>query len=189
MTSLSLLLWILLGIALQLAVYLGISFWRHWLDYQALHSRAVELNLPVTLKAPPPISEPCVAAWLGFRTFRVDRKAIEDAVQSVCSFYLVPEDGQALPSFLPGQFLTFRLDLPRQTGGSEQIIRCYSLSDAPSRDRYRVSIKRVPPPKGSLFRQAVLPLTFMIRSESAASSRYEPRPDISTLIGALRQSS
>lgn len=149
MTSLSLLLWIVSGIVLQLAIFLGIGFWRHWLDYQALHSRAVELNLPVTQKAPPPISEPFVAAWPGFRTFRVDRKAIEDSAQSVCSFFLVPEDGQPLPPFQPGQFLTFRLDIPAAEGNTEQIVRCYSLSDAPRHDCYRISVKRVPTPEGS----------------------------------------
>jgi ferredoxin-NADP reductase len=56
--------------------------------------------------------------------------------------------GKVLPPFLPGQFLTFRLDVPT-TGGTEQIIRCYSLSDAPRPDSYRVSIKRVLPPEGS----------------------------------------
>lgn len=149
MTSLSLLLWIVLGIALQLAVYLGMSFWRHWLDYRALHSRAAALDLPLTPDAPPPGSEPAVAAWPGFRTFRVERKAVEDAAQSVCSFYLAPQDGQALPPFLPGQFLTFHLELPAAAGGTERITRCYSLSDAPRPDCYRISIKRVPPPKGS----------------------------------------
>ena len=148
MTSLSLLLWIVLGIVLQIAVYLGISFWRHWLDYQALHRRAEELNLPVQ-DVPLPISEPSVAAWPGFRTFRVDRKAVEDAAQSVCSFYLAPEDGQPLPPFLPGQFLTFHLDVPARADGTEQITRCYSLSDTPHPDYYRISIKRVPPPKDS----------------------------------------
>jgi ferredoxin-NADP reductase len=69
---------------------------------------------------------------------------VEDVAHSICSFYLVPEDGKALPGFLPGQFLTFRLDIPTATGGTEQIIRCYSLSDAPRADSYRVSIKRVP---------------------------------------------
>jgi ferredoxin-NADP reductase len=143
MTSLALLLWIVLGIVLQLAIYLGIGFWRHWQDYQALRCRAADL--PVTRDAPPAEE---TTTWPGLRTFRVERKVIEDVAQSVCSFYLVPEDGQLLPPFLPGQFLTFQLDVP--TGeGTEQIIRCYSLSDAPRSDAYRVSIKRVPSPPGS----------------------------------------
>lgn len=148
MTSLSLLLWIVSGIVLQLAIFLGISFWRHWLDYHALRSRAAELDLPAMPNVSSGAEELTVAAWPGFRTFRVDRKVIEDAAQSICSFYLMPEDGQPLPPFLPGQFLTFRLDIPMLAGGTEQVVRCYSLSDAPRSDCYRISIKRVPPPKG-----------------------------------------
>lgn len=159
MTSLSLLLWITLGIALQVALWLGIGFWRHWLEYQALRGGvptpgATDAIAPPAqwLAAPQPVevSEPAVvAAWSGFRSFRVDRKVVEDAAQSICSFYLVPTDRQALPAFLPGQFLTFRLDVPTAAGTSEQIVRCYSLSDAPRADYYRVSIKRVPAPAGS----------------------------------------
>ena len=154
MTSLYLSLWIALGIVLQLALYLGIVFWRHWTGYQTLRSQVADLELPLP-QAVPPTSEKseaqAIAAWTGLRTFRVDSKTVEDAVQSVCSFYLVPEDGEPLPSFLPGQFLTFRLDVPTSAGGSEQIIRCYSLSDAPNPDSYRISIKRVPSPAGSNF--------------------------------------
>lgn len=148
MTSLSLLLWIASGIALQLAVYLSIGFWRHWQGYQALRSGAAELNLPVMPAGSSEEEAPVIAAWPGYRTFRVERKIVEDAAQSVCSFYLVPEDGQALPPYLPGQFLTFRLDLPKATA-TEPILRCYSLSDAPRQDSYRVSIKRALPPAGS----------------------------------------
>jgi len=140
MTSLSLLLWIALGVFLQVALYLAIGFWRHWQEYQTLRG-----GVPTPVEPQPAeVSEPAsVAAWSSFRPFRVERKVVEDAAQSICSFYLVPTDGQALPAFLPGQFLTFRLDLP-----TEQIIRCYSLSDAPRPDYYRVSIKRVPAPVG-----------------------------------------
>ena len=148
MTSLSLLLWIALGIVLQVALYLGIGFWRHWQGYQALRSRATDPAIPVPQEVLPATDEPVLAAWSGYRAFRVERKVVEDAAQSVCSFYLVPEDGQALPTFLPGQFLTFRLEVPAPAGGTEQIIRCYSLSDAPRPDYYRVSIKRVAAPVG-----------------------------------------
>ncbi len=146
MTSLSLLLWIAGGIFLQVATYLVIVFWRHWLDYQNLQGRAAALDLPATVTAPPEDEAPAVAAWQGYRTFRVARRVVEDVAHSICSFYLAPEDGKALPHFLPGQFLTFRLDVPTGTGGTEQIIRCYSLSDAPRSDAYRVSIKRASPP-------------------------------------------
>lgn len=153
MTSLSLSLWIALGVALQLAIYIGIGFWRHWTGYLALRRQVGALDLPATSDRPPVTAEtpeaPGAAAWTGYRPFRVERRIIEDALQSVCSFYLVAEDGKPLPTFLPGQFLTFRLDLPASTGGSESITRCYSLSDAPSPQSYRISIKRVPPPAGS----------------------------------------
>lgn len=148
MTALALLFWIALGVALQLAIFLGISFWRHWRDYDALRRRVVDSGLP---SAEPPREEPAepsAAGWSGWRTFRVERKVVEDGAQSVCSFYLVPEDGQALPSFLPGQFLTFRFDIPTAAGSTEQVTRCYSLSDAPRADHYRISVKRVPAPAG-----------------------------------------
>jgi len=146
MTSLYLLLWIIGGILLQLAIYLGIGFWRHWLDYLALRNSASEMGLTVKPAATAETPEPAVAAWSGLRTFRVKRKAFEDAEQDICSFDLVPEDGLALAPFLPGQFLTFRLDIPSATGDLVPTTRCYSLSDAPHDGHYRVSIKRAPPP-------------------------------------------
>ncbi|MFH1493535.1 MAG: 2Fe-2S iron-sulfur cluster-binding protein [Pseudomonadota bacterium] len=146
MTSLSLSLWIVLGIALQLALWLGIVFWRHWRAFQALRSGTPIVETAATPAVP---SDPAmVAAWSGFQPFRVERKFVEDAAHSICSFYLVPVSGQALPGFLPGQFLTFRLDVPTAAGTTEQIIRCYSLSDAPRPDYYRVTIKRAPTPPG-----------------------------------------
>ncbi|MGB5638864.1 MAG: 2Fe-2S iron-sulfur cluster-binding protein, partial [Sedimenticolaceae bacterium] len=56
-------------------------------------------------------------------------------------------DGEPLPAFRPGQFLTFRLVIEDPVSGeSKTIVRCYSLSDAPRADFYRVSIKCVPAP-------------------------------------------
>jgi hypothetical protein len=53
-----------------------------------------------------------------------------------------------LPEFRPGQFLTFVLQVmdDARQGERRSVTRCYSLSDAPAPDHYRVSIKRVPPP-------------------------------------------
>lgn len=85
--------------------------------------------------------------WKGFREFIVIRRQIEDTQASICSFYLKPIDGQALPKFKPGQFLTFKLLIPDPATGQEKtVIRCYSLSDSYHPDYYRVSIKRVPSP-------------------------------------------
>jgi ferredoxin-NADP reductase len=130
--------------------YLDIVYWRHWIDYHALPNR-VDLDLTLDQKKSRDAEETIVPARLDFRKFRVDRKNMENACSSICSFFLVPEDGKPIPPFLPGQFLTFRLDLPTATGVTEQVIRCYSLSDAPRPDYYRVSIKRQLAPTGSDF--------------------------------------
>jgi ferredoxin-NADP reductase len=77
----------------------------------------------------------------GYRSFVVDRKEPESA--TITSFYLVPEDGDGLAPFLPGQFLTFELGIP---GQPKPVLRTYTLSDSPNADYYRVSIKREPAP-------------------------------------------
>lgn len=82
------------------------------------------------------------AAWNGYRKFEVERKVDEGG--DICSFYLVPHDRKPLPSFRPGQYLTFQLSIPNQ---SKPTIRCYSLSEAPGRDHYRVTIKKLSPPQ------------------------------------------
>lgn len=83
------------------------------------------------------------SAWEGIRKFVVEDK-VEEA-KGVCSFYLAPHDRQPLPGYLPGQFLTFQLNIQ---GQRKPVIRCYSLSDAPGHpERYRVTIKHVPPPR------------------------------------------
>ena len=75
------------------------------------------------------------------------RRAFEDAAQTQCSFYLEPVDGLALPDYKPGQFLTFSLLLPAAPGGiARTVTRCYSLSDRPRPNQYRVTIKRVVAP-------------------------------------------
>ena len=79
------------------------------------------------------------SVWQDWRKFEIDRIVTE--AQGIKSFYLKPHDGKEVPTFLPGQFLTFRLNLP----SGQSIIRCYSLSDAPEvKDYYRVTIKQIP---------------------------------------------
>ena len=148
MTSASLLFWIVSGILLQLAIYMGILYRYNWKNYYTPLNYGEDLNVTVGRDKLRDEEEITAPARLNFQKFRVDRKVIEDACSSICSFYLVPKDGPPLPPFLPGQFLTFHLDLPAATGGTEQVIRCYSLSDAPRSDCYRVSIKRVLAPLG-----------------------------------------
>lgn len=83
------------------------------------------------------------------RTFVVERKDKES--ETVTSFILVPEDGQPLATFKPGQFLSFQLDIP---GHDKPVLRTYTISSSPSAAslqegaHYRLSIKREPAPKG-----------------------------------------
>jgi MOSC domain-containing protein YiiM/ferredoxin-NADP reductase/predicted pyridoxine 5'-phosphate oxidase superfamily flavin-nucleotide-binding protein len=77
----------------------------------------------------------------GFRTMIVDRKVPES--RSITSFYLVPKDGDPICDFLPGQFLTFELNVPNY---DKPVLRTYTISDAPGLDYYRVTIKREPSP-------------------------------------------
>ncbi len=83
-------------------------------------------------------------SWAGTRKFVVARRQVECDDGNVCSFYLEPHDKKPIPAFEPGQYLTFDLAIP---GEKKKVTRCYSLSDAPNGERYRVSIKRVPPPR------------------------------------------
>ena len=88
---------------------------------------------------------PQAEGWEGFRGFVIERKVPES--ETVTSFYLGPSDGAPLPIFVPGQFLTFRLEIP---GQSRPVIRTYSLSDSPKPNYYRISVKREAPPPDRL---------------------------------------
>lgn len=82
-------------------------------------------------------------AWQGARKFQVDR--IVEECAGVRSFYLRPQDRRPLPGFLPGQFLTFEFNVSGRAGKS---IRCYSLSDRPRPEFYRITVKRIPASEG-----------------------------------------
>ncbi len=73
--------------------------------------------------------------WRGTREFRIARREQESEV--ITSFYLEPTDGGALLAFAPGQYLTLVLEI-----GGEPLRRNYSLSDAPGKPFYRISVKK-----------------------------------------------
>jgi nitric oxide dioxygenase len=73
--------------------------------------------------------------WRGPRRFRVVRKERESDV--ITSFYFEPVDGGELLAFQPGQYLTILLEVDGQP-----LRRNYSLSDAPGKPYYRISVKR-----------------------------------------------
>ena len=79
--------------------------------------------------------------WSGYRPFRVAKLVKE--TDTCTSVYLVPEDGKAIAAFHPGQHLTVKFQIPGET---KPVIRCYSLSDEPSKSYYRISVKALPSP-------------------------------------------
>jgi ferredoxin-NADP reductase len=86
-------------------------------------------NPGLSVVSPPP-------AWTGFRPMRVSR--IDRESVSVFSLVLVSADGEPLAAALPGQFVVLRLHVQ---SGAPPVLRSYSLSDLPSTEHYRVTIK------------------------------------------------
>jgi len=82
-------------------------------------------------------SEKQEGGWAGFRPFKVAKKVRESDV--ITSFYLVPQDGGGIASYEPGQYISAKMDIP---GEKNTHIRQYSLSDAPGKPYYRISVKR-----------------------------------------------
>lgn len=75
--------------------------------------------------------------WKDWRDFRIAEKVPES--KEITSFYLEPVDGKKLPKFLPGQYISVMTDVPALKYAQS---RQYSLSDAPSEARYRISVKK-----------------------------------------------
>ncbi|WP_018924396.1 NO-inducible flavohemoprotein [Salsuginibacillus kocurii] len=75
--------------------------------------------------------------WSGFRNFIVADKVKESEL--ITSFYLKAEDGLPIASFSPGQYVSITINIE---GEKYSHIRQYSLSDAPGKDYYRISVKR-----------------------------------------------
>jgi nitric oxide dioxygenase len=82
-------------------------------------------------------SQKQTGGWTDFRAFRVERKIRESDV--ITSFYLVPQDGQPIATFESGQYVSVKVTIP---GDANTHIRQYSLSDAPGKPYYRISVKR-----------------------------------------------
>jgi len=75
----------------------------------------------------------------GFRPLKVSR--IDRETFDVISLQLEPADGAPLGMPIAGQFIVLRL---RPEPQSPPLYRSYSLSDLPSSDRYRISVKIEP---------------------------------------------
>jgi nitric oxide dioxygenase len=76
--------------------------------------------------------------WTGWRKFKITRIRHESEV--ITSFVLRPVDGGPVLRHRPGQYLTFRLDIP----GQGSVRRNYSISSAANGKTYRISVKREP---------------------------------------------
>lgn len=75
--------------------------------------------------------------WAGYAPLRVERKVVES--ETITSFHLASTTGEPLPSFLPGQYLGVKVQVPDSP--FEQI-RQYSLSQISNGRTYRISVKR-----------------------------------------------
>lgn len=75
--------------------------------------------------------------WTDWRDFRIADKVPESA--EITSFYLEPVDRKPLPTYLPGQYVSVMTEVPALKYMQS---RQYSLSDAPSEARYRISVKK-----------------------------------------------
>ncbi|MEZ0053799.1 anaerobic selenocysteine-containing dehydrogenase/ferredoxin-NADP reductase [Mycobacterium sp. MAA66] len=88
-----------------------------------------------------PLTQSRQRPWKGYRAFRVsDVTAEADDVHTVT---FTPEDGRALPDYLPGQHIEIRATI-----GTE-VVRAYSLSGAAranNRSHYRITVRRQPAP-------------------------------------------
>ncbi|GIN23223.1 MAG TPA: NO-inducible flavohemoprotein [Bacillus bacterium] len=78
-----------------------------------------------------------IGGWGDFKELEVVDKVKESDV--ITSFYFKAKDGQPLPTYEPGQYITVRVQIP---GEKYMLNRQYSLSCAPGNDYYRISVKR-----------------------------------------------
>lgn len=81
--------------------------------------------------------ETAPGGWTGWRSFTVSTRVRES--ENITSFVLTPTDGKPVMRHQPGQYLSFRLDIPGH--GSQR--RNYSISSAPSDNSYRISVRRM----------------------------------------------
>ncbi|MCR6466152.1 NO-inducible flavohemoprotein [Bacillus paranthracis] len=114
-----------------------IDAWGKAYGYIANAFIEIEKNLYKEAKSKP-------GGWDGYRNFIVDKKEKES--NEVTSFYLTPEDGKVIAAYKPGQYLTIKAKIP---GEKYTHIRHYSLSEAPGKDYYHISVKRENEQEGS----------------------------------------
>ena len=75
--------------------------------------------------------------WADYKEFIVMDKVRES--ENITSILLKPADGQALPAFKPGQYMTIRISIP---GEQYLMNRQYSLTCSPNKEYFRISVKK-----------------------------------------------
>lgn len=81
--------------------------------------------------------------WRLFKPFKIVRTEKESEL--VTSFYLAPVDGQTLPVYKAGQYVTLRMQIP---GEKYLMNRQYTVSEANNNNEYRISVKHEQDPNG-----------------------------------------
>lgn len=142
---------LVIGIAMCAMVILQMGMWAaQSLTLMGLARRQFELSRQVLKQQIDSVSERRLSSvlldpengfghtWAGYRTFVVSEMVTE--AKAIVSVYLKPDDGKPIAAFTPGQHLTIKVPVPGQT---KPIVRCYSLSSAPDRHQYRISVKAI----------------------------------------------
>ncbi|MEW8525643.1 MAG: 2Fe-2S iron-sulfur cluster-binding protein [Candidatus Thiodiazotropha endolucinida] len=143
MTTGELALTIVGAILLQMILALVIGGWRRR-DFDSKGDGMPAERSLAPIAAEELTKQNILRGWEGFRSFRLVRRVNENGVGDICSFYLEPSEPMTLPEFRPGQYLTFKFDLQSEgDSGKRTVTRCYSLSDRPRPDCYRISVRRV----------------------------------------------
>ena len=75
--------------------------------------------------------------WTNWRDFVISKQVEESS--EISSFYLKPANGEVLPLFRPGQYVSVQIDVPDLKYSQS---RQYSLSGVPGKDYYRITVKR-----------------------------------------------
>lgn len=81
-------------------------------------------------------NEQKIGGWRGFKEFVIND--IQTEAKEVKSFYLMPVDQSTLPTFIPGQYIGVKV---KPDNNEFDEIRQYSLSDAPGKNYFRITIK------------------------------------------------
>jgi ferredoxin-NADP reductase len=135
---------LLLGIGLcvlavfPVALWVGQSFGQFATSRNEYGASTQEMREEIRRRTSQVAPLQAVGSWNGYRSFIVDRVVRETF--HTTSLYLKPEDAKPIVGFKPGQHVTVRLQIK---GKTKPQVRCYSLSDGPGKDYYRISVRHV----------------------------------------------